>query len=285
MKTMSALNPVAMDLDAAVRDNYDRMERRARIASILSPVGAVVVVVVLWEAASRLFGIPTYLIPAPSLVAQAFVGNFALILTDTWVTGGEILLGYALSIVVGVPLALSIFLWPFMARTVYPLLVASQSMPKVAIAPLLVVWFGFGMLPKVLVSFLVAFFPIVINTLVGLAGVEQEKLLLARSMGMGGGATFWKIRLPSALPSIFGGLKISMTIAIVGAVVGEFVGGNEGLGHLLIVANGNLDTPLLFAVLLVLTFLGVVAFLLVQLAERLCIRHRRIASAGAGESM
>jgi len=118
-----------------------------------------------------------------------------------------------------------------------------------------------------------------------LAAIEQEKILLARSMGMNGAATFFKIRLPNALPSIFGGLKISITLAVVGAVVGEFVGGNGGLGYQLMVANGSMDTPLLFAGLIALTVLGIVFFMLVELVERLCVRNRRMGTGGARESM
>ena len=135
-------------------------------------------------------------------------------------------------------------------------------------------WFGFGLLPKVLIAFLIAFFPVVISTAVGLASIEQEKIHLARSMGLGATATFFKIRLPNALPSIFAGLKISITLAVVGAVVGEFVGGDAGLGYLLMVANGSMDTPLLFAGLIALTILGVVLYALVELAEYLAIPRR-----------
>jgi NitT/TauT family transport system permease protein len=207
--------------------------------------------------------------------------NAVLILKHGWTTTVEIVLGFLLSIALGVPLALAIFVSPAFSRSVLPLLVSSQAMPKVAVAPLFLVWFGFGLLPKVLIAFLIAFFPIVISTVVGLASIEQEKIHLARSMGLGETATFFKIRLPSALPSVFGGLKISITLAVVGAVVGEFVGGDAGLGYLLMVANGNIDTPLLFAGLIALTVQGVVAYYLVELAERLAI-PRPAASAVVG---
>jgi NitT/TauT family transport system permease protein len=172
---------------------------------------------------------------------------------------------------VGVPLALAIFLWKPFARTVYPLLVSSQAVPKVAVAPLFLVWFGFGLLPKVLIAFLIAFFPVVINTAVGLAAIEREKIYLAQSMGLGAAATFFKIQLPNALPSVFAGLKISITLAVVGAVVGEFVGGQGGLGYLLLIANGNMDTALLFAGIVALTILGIIFFALIGLAERLVL--------------
>jgi len=214
------------------------------------------------------------------------VKNAGLLLQNGWVTTIEIMLGFLLSIVVGIPLALAIFLWPAFSRSIMPLLVSSQAMPKVAVAPLFLVWFGFGILPKVLIAFLIAFFPIVINTALGLAAIEPEKIYLARSMGFGPSATFFKIRLPNALPSIFGGLKISITLAVVGAVVGEFVGGDAGLGYLLMVANGSMDTQLLFAGIVSLTVLGVALYLLVEFAERLVVpRHIASGATAARESL
>jgi NitT/TauT family transport system permease protein len=269
------------EVEAQVQDRRVRRRSRARISAVIYPVMTVVGTLVAWEFATRAFGIPAYLLPAPSGIAVSLAENAALILKHGWVTTIEIVFGFLLSIVVGVPLALAIFMWPAFSRSVLPLLVSSQAMPKVAVAPLFLVWFGFGLLPKVLIAFLIAFFPIVIGTAVGLASIEQEKIHLARSMGLGAAATFFKIRLPNALPSVFGGLKISITLAVVGAVVGEFVGGDAGLGYLLMVANGNIDTPLLFAGLVALTIQGVVLFFLVELVERLAI-PRQTAAAVAG---
>jgi len=194
-----------------------------------------------------------------------------VLLEESIVTTVEIALGFAMSVAVGIPLALAIFLSPPFARSVYPLLVSSQAVPKVAVAPLFIVWFGLGLVPKVLIAFLIAFFPVVINTAMGLAALEREKIYLARSMGLGPVATFFKIQLPNALPSIFAGLKISITFAVVGAVVGEFVGGQGGLGYLLLIANGNMDTALLFAGIVALTLLGIVLFALIGLVERLML--------------
>jgi NitT/TauT family transport system permease protein len=262
------------EVEASVQRNLARREHRARMSALLSPMGFIIVVFVLWEAGTRLFNIPVFLLPAPSAVIASMHANMGLLLANAWVTTVEIVLGFVLSIVVGIPLALMIFLWPPFSRTLMPLLVSSQAVPKVAIAPLLLVWFGFGLLPKVVIAFLIAFFPVVINTAVGLAAIEPEKIYLARSMGFGAAATFFKIRLPNALPAIFGGLKISITLAVVGAVVGEFVGGDAGLGYLLMVANGSMDTQLLFAGIVWLTILGVAMYLLVELAERIAIpRH------------
>jgi NitT/TauT family transport system permease protein len=266
------------EVEARVQDRRARGRSRARISAIIYPVLTVVGTLAAWEFATRAFGIPAYLLPAPSRIVVSLVDNAALLVKHGWVTTIEIVLGFLLSIAVGVPLALAIFMWPAFSRSVLPLLVSSQAMPKVAVAPLFLVWFGFGLLPKVLIAFLIAFFPIVISTVVGLAAIEQEKIHLARSMGLGTVATFFKIRLPSALPSVFGGLKISITLAVVGAVVGEFVGGDAGLGYLLMVANGNIDTPLLFAGLIALTVQGVALYFLVELAERLAIPRQTAAA-------
>jgi len=265
------------ELEASLERSRAQREWRARISGILYPIGVVLGVLAVWEVGARMLGVPAFLLPPPSAIGVSFIANASLLLFHGWITTAEILLGFALSIVVGIPLALAIFLWPAFSRSILPLLVSSQAMPKVAVAPLFLVWFGFGLLPKVLIAFLIAFFPIVINTAVGLALIEPEKIYLARSMGFGATATFFKIRLPNALPAIFGGLKISITLAVVGAVVGEFVGGDAGLGYLLMVANGSMDTQLLFAGIVALTVLGVVLFLLVELAERLAIPRHIIA--------
>ncbi|HSJ40845.1 MAG TPA: ABC transporter permease, partial [Xanthobacteraceae bacterium] len=248
------------EVEAREKDRRARHQSHDRIAAVLYPVATMVGVIVLWEVGVRAFGVPSFLAPPPSQVVATIIEHGNLVLKNTWVTTVEIMLGYLTSIVIGVPLAFGIFMWPSFSRTVLPLLISSQAIPKVAIAPLLLVWFGFGLLPKVLVAFLIAFFPIVISTAVGLASIEPEKIYLARSMGLGATATFFKIRLPNALPSIFAGLKISITLAVVGAVVGEFVGGEAGLGYMLMVANGSMDTPLLFAGLIALTIQGVVLY-------------------------
>jgi NitT/TauT family transport system permease protein len=154
---------------------------------------------------------------------------------------------------------------------VYPLLVFSQSIPKIAVAPLFVVWFGFGIIPKIIVAFLLGVFPVVVSTVMGFKSVEQDMVDLARSMGSTRMQMFFKINLPQALPAIFSGMKVSITLAVVGAVVGEFVGSNSGIGYVLQKANGNFDLPLMFAALVVLSMIGVILFALLDVIERLMI--------------
>ena len=268
-------------LEAVLLQARRRQEWRRRVSTVLAPSLAVLALLLFWEFGAKLFAIPAYLLPGPQVVLASIRDNAAALWVQGLVTTWEIVLGFALSVLVGLPLALAIFLWQPFARAVYPLMIASQAMPKVAVAPLFLVWFGFGLLPKVLIGFLICFFPIVI---MGLNGIEREKIYLAQSMGLGRAATFFKIRLPNALPAIFSGLKIAITLAVVGAVVGEFVGGDAGLGYLLITANGNMDTALLFAGIVCLTVIGVVLFLLVELAERLLLPRHAVGGGGARES-
>ncbi|MEH2482298.1 NitT/TauT family transport system permease protein [Nitrobacteraceae bacterium AZCC 2146] len=272
-------------VEQRVQHEKKAQKSRDRIAEIVLPVLAVAGMILAWEVGVDFFKIPTYLFPAPSSIIKACIDNGPLLLRESWVTTIEITLGYLLSIAVGIPLAFGIFQWPIFARTVYPLLISTQAMPKVAIAPLFVVWFGFGFLPKILIAFLIAFFPIVINTVMGLTSMEREKIYLARSMGLSRFGTFRLIRLPNALPSIFAGLKISITLAVVGAVVGEFVGGDAGLGYQLMIANGSLNTPLLFAGVLALTVLGLVFFAAIEFLERLAIPHQERADGASAGTM
>lgn len=247
--------------------------RRDRTARVVYPTVMVIALLALWEVGKDLFGVPTYLLPAPSEILMSMFANAGLLLREAWTTTIEVVLGFALSVVIGIPLAMAIFQWPVFSKAIYPLLISTQAVPKVAVAPLFVVWFGFGLMPKVLIAFLIAFFPIVINTAMGLSSIEREKIYLARSIGLSSYDTFRLIRFPNALPSIFAGLKISITLAVVGAVVGEFVGGDAGLGYQLMIANGSMDTPLLFAGILALTILGFALFAIVELVERLAMPH------------
>jgi NitT/TauT family transport system permease protein len=233
-----------------------------------APVATLAGVVVVWQAGVVLLAVPEYLLPAPSAIATALVGEWRYLLVHTGVTLYEILWGFALATATGIPLAMLIVYSPAFEHSVYPLLVASQSVPKIAIAPLLIFWAGIGILPKVLVAFAIAFFPIVIDTVVGLRSVEPEMLHLARSMGAGEPRIFLKIRFPSALPNIFAGLKVAVTLAVVGAIVGEFIQADRGLGYVLQQATAVLDTRLGFAAILVLALIGIALFGAVAVVER-----------------
>jgi len=245
--------------------------RRTLFSAWARPVILVLLLIALWELVIRLFRIPPYLIPAPEAVVKQLVEQWPTLLQQSIPTTLATLGGFAMSIAVGIPLALVIAYSRTVESYVYPLLVFSQSVPKIAIAPLFVVWFGFGIIPKVISAFMLGFFPIVVSTVMGFKSVDPDMLDLARSMKASRLATFMRISLPQALPSIFAGLKVSITLAVVGAVVGEFVGSNSGIGYLLQIANGNFDLPLMFAALTVLSAIGVLLFVAIDVVERLLI--------------
>ena len=245
--------------------------RRVLYSAWARPILLIGLLLVLWELVIVVFRIPPYLIPAPLDVVKQLVLEWNKLLRESMVTTYATLGGFGLSILFGIPMALLIAYSRTTESFVYPLLVFSQSVPKVAIAPLFVVWFGFGITPKIISAFLLGFFPIVVSTVVGFKSVERDMLDLAHSMKATRLQIFMRIALPHALPSIFAGLKVSVTLAVVGAVVGEFVGSNSGIGYVLQIANGNFDLPLMFAALTVLSLIGVLLFAAVDLVERLMI--------------
>lgn len=242
-----------------------------RIADVGYPLLALAVLFGAWELSVVLFDVKTYILPRPTNVVKTMVEQADYLLPQAWVTIQEIVVGFCLSVAVGLPLAFAITSWRPFERAFYPLIVASQVIPKVAIAPLFIVWFGFGMLPKVLMVLLIAFFPVLVNGITGFRSMETEKLYLAQSMGASRWNTFAKFRLPNALPSIFGGLKLAATMSVLGAVVAEFLGAEKGLGKVLVMANGNLNTELLFATVGYLSVIGLTIFGFMGLAERLAI--------------
>jgi NitT/TauT family transport system permease protein len=234
----------------------------------MRPIWLVIVLIIGWDLCIRLFKIPQYLIPTPWQVVQQLFREWPMLWREALPTLYATLGGFVLSALVGVPIAMWIAYSRLVESFVYPLLVFSQSVPKVAIAPLFVVWFGFGVIPKVIAAFLLGFFPVIVATVQGFKSIESDVIDLARSMGASPLKVFIKFRLPQAMPAIFSGLKVSVTLAVVGAVVGEFVGSNSGLGYVLQKANGTFDLPLMFAALVILSMIGVLLFLVLELIER-----------------
>jgi len=242
-----------------------------RLRSVLTPFVGVLVFLAVWEAGVALYRMPAYLLPAPSVIFETFVREFPRLAYHGWVTAYEMLLGYALAVAVAVPLAIAITSSQRFDSFVMPTLLFFQVVPKVAIAPLFLVWFGVGALPKILVAFLISFFPIVIDAAVGLRSMSVEMTDLARSMGASRLQVFARFRLPTSLPYLFSGLKVAATLAVAGAVVGEFVGADKGLGYLLLVTNSNMETALMFATIVALTIIGLAFFYAVELLEALLI--------------
>jgi NitT/TauT family transport system permease protein len=224
-----------------------------------------------WELAVGVFKIPRYILPRPSEIATSSVADFPLLLRYLLVTATETVLGYAVAIVVALPLGLGIAFSGVLRRTVYPTLVSFEMVPKIAFAPIFISWLGFGLLPKVIIVFLVCFFPIVLNAVAGFVSLSEELTRFTRATGAGVLRAFWKVRLPAALPQIFVGFKYAAMNASVGATIAEFIGSDQGLGFYIQISTGNMRPDLAFAAIFLLAFLGLGMFGLVTLAERLLI--------------
>ena len=244
------------------------MSRRL-VGDALVPVATLLGVLVMWEAAARAFRIPAFVVPLPSAVLREGWAWRYRFIEHTWVTLYETLGGFALSVAVGVPLAVLIIYSAPMRRALYPLIVLAQSVPKIAIAPVLLLITGHGEFPKIIVAFLVAFFPVVIDTATGLAATPPELLDLSRSYRASPFKTFLKVRLPMAMPFFFAGAKVAITLSVIGAVVGEFVGSDRGLGYVILSATSYWKTELAFSAMILLSLMAIVLFGAVSLVERI----------------
>ncbi|MFB4319525.1 ABC transporter permease [Actinomadura sp. 21ATH] len=255
----------ARDAPGAGERVRDALERTWR------PVGLLFACLAAWWGVTAAGLVEPYLVPSPGTTLGVMGDKASYIWHHTWITTYETLLGFVIAVVVGIAAAVIMVYSTTVEKTLYPILLFAQVIPKIAIAPLFVVWLGFGLAPKIVVAVLIAFFPVVISMVTGLKAVDPEMIQLSSTMGAGPLQTFAKIRFPASLPHLFSGLKVAVTLAVTGAVVGEFVGANEGLGYVILQANGNLDTPMLFAGLLVMSLIGVILFVLVELAEHLLL--------------
>jgi NitT/TauT family transport system permease protein len=224
-----------------------------------------------WEIAVHLTGIKEYLLPPPSKVWAEFLKRFPTVMDGAWATTQEIIAGYLLAVVVSIPLAMSVAYSRFIENAIYPAVVFLQIIPKIAIAPLFIIWFGFGFAPKLLLVFLLSFFPIVVASIAGFKSVDPEIMDFAHTTGASAWKMFVKIRLPQALPDIFTGLKVGAALSATAAVVAEFVASDKGLGYLLLQYNGNLETPMVFAIVVLLSLIGLAVYYVVELIERITI--------------
>src|SRR5215831_13158030 len=238
-----------------------------RVGWNLLPPLTFIGMVVLWWGAVELFRIPAYLLPGPRSVFERLVTDAALLWTHSKVTLTEILLGFGLTIVTAIPLGLLIALSPLSKQLVYPPIMLMQLVPKIAVAPLFLVWLGFGMESKVLLTVLLTFFPLLVASISGFQILDDRLLYLTKSMGATSWQTFRYLRFPAALPVIFSGIKTSATIAATAAIVAEFVGANRGLGYVLLRGTSTMDIELVFAVLVVLTIVGIAINYLVEFCE------------------
>lgn len=231
-----------------------------------------VLVLVLWEVAVVVFGVSSFVIAKPTEIAAELVTGWGLLGPATWITAAEVVLGFLISVVVGIALALVIVRFEWVERAVYPLIVLFQVVPKVALAPIFILWFGYSMVPKLVLIVVMAFFPITINMVLGLKRIEEDHLLLMRSVGSSRNQILFQVQLPMSLPNLFAGIRIAITLAVIGAVVAEFAGSQNGLGYLIQFASTQLDTPLMFAALVVVSVLGLICYYAIDLVELLVAR-------------
>lgn len=251
--------------------NAGRRRFRWLLSRVIVPVGVLAVFIGVWQLVAKSGWQPDYILPAPSDVATDLWQDRGGYWENTWTTLKEILIGFPLGLVLGLLVGGLIGLVPTLRRTAYPFVVASQSLPTLALAPLLVLWFGFGILPKVILVVQVVFFPIVVATVAGLSLVSEQALLFGRTLGAGWWSLLVKIRVPASLPYIFSGLKISASYAAVAAVIAEFAGAESGLGAMMLRANDYLQTDAVFGALILVTAIGVGFFGVMTLLERLVV--------------
>jgi putative hydroxymethylpyrimidine transport system permease protein len=239
-----------------------------------APLALILLLLGLWELAaqwdwiSNALNIQDFLVPAPSDIATSLSRDRSLLADDAWVTLREVLLGFLCALAAGLGFAIVLHLSDTLRRAFYPLLVASQTIPPVAIAPILVVWFGFGLGPKVLLIALVCFFPVTVNTLDGLRSVDPQLITMMRTLGASRAQILGRVELPSALPFFFSGTKIAIAVAVIGAVFAEWAGASSGLGHQILIASSSLLTARMFAAITLLSVMAIALFAVVALIER-----------------
>lgn len=250
--------------------------------NFLAPALLLAIALAVWEAWVRIDDTPRWFLPAPSAIADALVRDRRLLVDNAWVTLREVLVGFAVAVAAGVVAAIAIDGSRIVARALYPIVIASQAIPIVALAPLLLIWFGHGLLPKVIVTALIAFFPIAVNTVDGLRSADRETLDLLRTLGAGRWARFRLVKLPGALPFLFSGARVGIAVAVIGAVFGELVGAEAGLGHLMTLSSANLRTDRVFACVVVLSAMAVGLFAGVAALERLVLPWRRLTTGEDG---
>jgi len=245
--------------------------RRGTIASVV----LLVIFLAAWEWGPGLLGVPHFIIPPLSLVAEEFVRMWQVnhLLMHTAVTAGEVVAGFVIGSLLGALIGYLLGMSPTAEFALSPYILALQIAPKVAFAPLFILWMGFTVYPKILVAVLIVFFPVMINVLTAVRTVDPDLVNLARSFKASRAQIFWKIEFPSSMPPMFAGLRIGSTLAVVGVVVGELVGGNRGLGYLLSFGEGQANTPMVFVTILMLTLVGSVAYLAVILIERRVLHY------------
>lgn len=247
------------------------MNLATRARNGLHITGSLVGALLVWELAVRLLSVPEYILPAPSVVLSQLFKNLYIVAPAALVTLLPMVLGFVLAAVLGVAMALLVVYSKAFEAVFYPLLVVLQIIPKIAIAPLFIIWVGFGLPSKIVLVFLLSFFPIVVNAIAAFKSIESDVFDLARTYRASRLRIFWQVELPGALPSLFAGFKVAAALSATAAVVAEFVASDNGLGYLLLGYNGNMNTPMTFAVIIVLSILGLILYGVVEAIESVCI--------------
>jgi ABC-type nitrate/sulfonate/bicarbonate transport system permease component len=255
------------------------LARVRRQAGWISPLLLIAVILGAWEIGVRVSGAPPWLLPAPSDVVRALAEDWNVLLPNALVTFSEVLIGFACAVVAGVGLGIAVYRSPTLNRALYPIIIASQTIPVPALAPLLLVSLGYGLEPKVVVTALVGFFPIVVNTVEGLRSTDRDVVNLLRSFGASRGKVFRLAEFPSSLPSIFAGARIAVAICVIGAVFGELVGARAGLGYLMVRAIAQFETPRMVAAIVLLSVMSTGLFATVGLVERALLPWRKYVTA------
>ena len=252
--------------------SLDRTVRRWLPALII-----VLGILVVWEAYVRIFDVQTWLLPAPSAIGVALVEDAGLLRRHAGVTLSEIIVGFGLALVSGVLLAAAIGISRTLERALYPFIIASQTIPIIVIAPMLLIWVGYGLAPKVIVVALISFFPIVVNMVDGLKSVDRDMVNLMRTLGANRRQIFLKVQVPTSLPYLFSGMRVAIAVSVIGAVIGEWVGSSEGLGYLMLRSKPQFLTERVFASIVILSVMGIGLFGSIGIIQRFAIPWQRAA--------
>lgn len=240
---------------------------RHALVSVYPAIVLSIVVLVLWESISRIFKLPQFVLPAPTAIGQILLTRQASLSQAMWVTAEEILYGFLLSTVVGVLIAVLIARFERVGRAIYPLMVLFQNVPKIALAPLFILWFGYDLAPKILLIVVMAFFPVALNMLVGLQSADPNLVTLMRTVGATRTEILWRVQIPHSLPSLMSGIKIAITLSVIGAIVGEFAGASAGLGYMIQFASNQMEAALVFAALIQISLLGMFFYYAIEFIE------------------
>jgi ABC-type nitrate/sulfonate/bicarbonate transport system permease component len=250
--------------------------KKSALTNLLYPAVFFIILLAVWEAVSRLNAIPAFILPAPSMVAVTLFTEFGVMLRHILITLYETFTGFFISVILSIIIAVLMDSIPAIRKTLYPLLVISQTIPIIILAPLFIIWFGYGYLPKIIIVILICFFPIAVSLLQGLASADKELISLLKSMGASKFEIYRFVKVPSALPGFFSGLKIAAAYSIMGATIGEWVGGKNGLGVYMIRAKQSFNTDRVFAAIIVITALSIIFLKIIEYCERKSMPWQKI---------